>query len=140
MENKPIPVELDWVTVRAKCNLLEMLKALHDGASQDVEAAEECLPERSEVSFSISQLNNKRFSVSRCDDPMTMIATSVDFVREQDRITVSHTTNEGATLLFEASITLNNRGECRLKVGNEELELWQIRRKALETLFFGGTR
>jgi hypothetical protein len=34
-------------------------------------------------------------------------------------------------------VTLNDEGECRLKVGDDELEEWQVLKRALETLFFG---
>lgn len=36
-----------------------------------------------------------------------------------------------------AGLTLNDSGECRLKVGSDERESWQFRRAALEDLFFG---
>jgi hypothetical protein len=36
-----------------------------------------------------------------------------------------------------AGITLNNEGLCKLKVGETELDHWQVRRMALERLFFG---
>jgi hypothetical protein len=39
-------------------------------------------------------------------------------------------------VLFRASITLTNGGQCKLRVGEEELEQWQFRRMALEKLFF----
>jgi hypothetical protein len=38
---------------------------------------------------------------------------------------------------FTGALTLNNNGECRLRVKDEELEQWQVRRMALEELFFG---
>jgi hypothetical protein len=38
--------------------------------------------------------------------------------------------------VLEATLTLNNQGECRLKVGKEELEFWQFRRLVLEDFFF----
>ena len=39
-------------------------------------------------------------------------------------------------VLFEASLTLNDEGECRFKINGEELESWQLRKRALESLFF----
>jgi hypothetical protein len=32
--------------------------------------------------------------------------------------------------------TINDEGKCRLKVGGIEREFWQVRRMALEALFF----
>jgi len=38
--------------------------------------------------------------------------------------------------ILEATLTLNDSGECRVKIGGQEYELWQMRKKALENLFF----
>ena len=53
MQNDSVPRELDWVNVRAKCNLLEILKLLEDGARTDVENAMKLLPRRSETTFAV---------------------------------------------------------------------------------------
>jgi hypothetical protein len=37
---------------------------------------------------------------------------------------------------FEATPTVNDEGKCRLKVNGIEREFWQVRRMALEKLFF----
>jgi hypothetical protein len=36
----------------------------------------------------------------------------------------------------KATLTLNDMGECRLKINGQEREFWQFRRTALEDLFF----
>jgi hypothetical protein len=38
--------------------------------------------------------------------------------------------------LLTALAMLNDEGECKLKVGDQKLELWQFRKRALENLFF----
>jgi hypothetical protein len=38
--------------------------------------------------------------------------------------------------MFTATVTISDDGECRLRVGGQELEFWQVRRRALEHLFF----
>lgn len=43
----------------------------------------------------------------------------------------------GHEIKLRATITLNNEGRCMLKVDGEELEPWNVRRMALEDLFFG---
>ena len=45
--------------------------------------------------------------------------------------------DRGGNVLIEAGLTLNDDGNCKLKVGESERESWQIRRTALEDLFFG---
>jgi hypothetical protein len=44
--------------------------------------------------------------------------------------------DENDTLMFKAFPTVCNDGECRLKVDGQERELWQVRKQALEGLFF----
>jgi hypothetical protein len=57
----------------------------------------------------------------------------VNFSLEGDEIVVC----AGNEIILRATITLNNEGRCMLKVDDEELEQWQVRRMALEDLFFG---
>jgi hypothetical protein len=40
--------------------------------------------------------------------------------------------------LFDVTLTFNDEGECKLNVQEKELELWQVRRMALEELLFRG--
>ena len=37
---------------------------------------------------------------------------------------------------FQATLTLTDAGECKFKVGDDELYAWQLLRRALEGLFF----
>ena len=39
--------------------------------------------------------------------------------------------------MFEATPSLNDEGECVLKVNDKERHLWQVRKMALENLLFG---
>ncbi len=39
-------------------------------------------------------------------------------------------------LIFDATTTINDDGECRLKIKGQERELWQVRKIALEGLLF----
>ena len=40
--------------------------------------------------------------------------------------------------MFEVTLTFADEGECRLNVNGEDREFWQVRRMALEELFFRG--
>jgi hypothetical protein len=130
------PERLNWVGARIKCSLPQIFKALELGVREDVEEMQSNLGPHDEVKFSVAS-SNKRFSAMRVDDPMMSIMVSVDFVLSKDEITVSTSSNDGAEVLFTAGITLNNEGRCKLKVKDIELEQWQVRRLALEKLFFG---
>jgi hypothetical protein len=43
--------------------------------------------------------------------------------------------SDGGNLTFEATVTLNDEGRCVAKVDDQERELWQLRKMALEKLF-----
>jgi len=58
---------------------------------------------------------------------------SVVFTQTEDGISVH---DEADNLIFDATLTLSDKGECRLKVDGLELESWQFRKLALEDLFF----
>ena len=92
-------------------------------------------PPKNELRFSVVKAVGSRFSATRVDDPFTSsLGRSVDFAYSKDRITVY---NEKDEMLFAATLTLNNKGKCRLVVNNKELTQWEFRRMALEKLFFG---
>jgi hypothetical protein len=42
----------------------------------------------------------------------------------------------GIDVQFTGTVTLNNDCQCRLAVGNDELDEWQVLKRALEKLFF----
>jgi hypothetical protein len=43
---------------------------------------------------------------------------------------------DGVHVVFFAGLTLNDDGECRLVVDEQQLDLWQVLRRALEPLLF----
>jgi hypothetical protein len=62
----------------------------------------------------------------------------IDFVLEADAIVVEEHLGEQCAVKFRATPGLNNPGDCTLTVNGSELELWQVRRLALQDLFFRG--
>jgi len=60
---------------------------------------------------------------------------SVEFVREKSSIRVTSDFSGGPKFL--ASPSLSTDGHCVAIVDGCELELWNVRRKALDELFFG---
>jgi hypothetical protein len=136
MAVKSVPVDFNWVTSRAECSLLAVFKALELGAREDVETVTSLVMPHERVSFSVVA-SHCRFSVIREDGatPASPIPRSrdVNFTVEGQEIVAS----KGNKILLRAAITLNNEGQCKLKIGDEELEQWQVRRMALEELFFG---
>jgi len=130
---------LNWVKARAGCSLLNAFETLAEGAKRDSEEMTSLLGEHSRLVFSTYRPSKRRFSVARVDDPITNISSSVDFELGANEIVVYHMNNSANEVLFKVGVTLNNEGECRLKIAGQEAELeqWQVRRMALEKLFFG---
>jgi hypothetical protein len=111
-----------------------VFKALEQGVRHDVERANGLVGPHDELRFSFTKSFAKHFTVNRIDDPIKSVGRAVDFIWSDDTIEVRNQNNE---VLFTAHLTLNNEGQCKLRVEDQELELWQFRRMALEKLFFG---
>jgi hypothetical protein len=126
--------EFNWVQARAECSLPQVFKQLQIGVQSDVEQLKRTLPANSNVRLSV-EVRAGRFSVVRTENGS--IPDTVDFALVRDAITV---TNDDGETLASATLTLDDSGRCRLRVGSAELEQWQFRRKMLEELFFGPRR
>ena len=119
----------DWVTSRALCSPGKVFEKLYLQVKEDVEARNKLLAASRDAFY--VEANNSRFSVSVPTSPL------------HPRILFSLVNGETimvedgkGKLIFEATLTLNDQGECRLKVNGQEREFWQVRRMALEDLFF----
>lgn len=128
MTSVPLPSEFDWVRARAACSLHVVFKELHLGVQNDVQSMGPLAA--GQVRFSVTALMRGRFSVVREEGESS---DSVTFALAEGSITVRDDEN---AIITTATITLNDRGECKLKTGTDELEQWQFRRRALEKLFF----
>jgi len=130
-----VPGNFNWVKSRADCSLAVVFKSLEHGVSEDVKVANG-LVGSSPIRFSLVQ-GSRQFSVIREEGATALspIPTTyeVNFIIEGQEIVISR---ENRAFL-RASLTLNNEGECKLKIGDSELDQWQVRRMALEELFFG---
>jgi hypothetical protein len=124
------PVDFDWVTARGECSVKSMFVSLLVGVRADVTARNK-LAKPKTVRFE-GQETMRTFIVARYDDLQDGIATAT-FGYDGDKLTVLL----NGTLKAEATLTLNKKRECRLLVNGEELEQWQFRKMALESIFFG---
>jgi hypothetical protein len=124
---------MDWVSKRSACSLFQMFEKLRIDVENDVRVRQSLRPEQAQYKFSFAQ-EGDIFSVSRDANRHELLAT-VSFHLEENGIVARK--RSGSTILT-AKITLNNKGECRFKIGEEEYESWQLRRKALESIFFEG--
>jgi hypothetical protein len=126
--------DFNWVNLRAKCSLAEVFEQLRLDVKADVEhrqglrASEDA--DKYAHAFHVSGNRNMFAVVLRGHYTK---GGSVTFSLEKDCIAVS---GEKDDLLFRVNVTLNSEGRCIAKIAGEEVELWQVRQKALESLFF----
>jgi hypothetical protein len=114
-----------------------VFQSLQEGVSSDVEDMKS-LSQGGRFSFELSVHSNKTFSVNRIDESMGFpLGESVVFNLGSDAIGVHLRDNKENREMFSAAITLDDDGNCKLRVGDKSLEQWQVRRMALEPLFFG---
>jgi hypothetical protein len=130
-----MPVEFDWVRARSQCSLNVVFKELHNSVQNDVRTMESILPPNRQVKLSVTAFDRVRFSVVREGDDS--FSDSVNFTLANGAIIAE---DDDKTFQHIATLTLNNEGKCKLTVGNDELDQWQFRRKALEKLFFAPRR
>jgi hypothetical protein len=121
--------EFDWVTARSNCSLVAIFEGLKTQLQEDVTKRKE---QTKDDGYNIV-LHGTRVSVTHTMD-YGISRDAVIFVLTQVAIEVHDRQDK---LKFKATPTLNEKGECRLKVDGKEIELWHFRKLALEDLFFG---
>jgi hypothetical protein len=127
-ESKGAP-NFDWVTQRSACSLPAVFKELRSQVEQDVRTRNGLRPDLAPYEFFFAD-QDSGFRVSLKAKELEMAVT---FVLGEHAILVND--DKGGTM-FEVTLHFNQQGECRLKVGGEEREYWQVRRMALEELMF----
>jgi hypothetical protein len=123
--------KFDWVTGRSLCSIPNVFRALTLEVEDDVKTRNALRPNNSPYEFSVAE-NVDDFTVTlKAED----VDRSVTFSRAEHAILVRD--DEGKTM-FEVTLTFNDEGDCKLHVNQQERELWQVRRMALEELMFRG--
>lgn len=125
------PKELDWVKERAGCTIEKMFDLLHQAIEEDVKSVNVIrnLPESRQFEVILSK-KEYEFKVKMAET----VRPFVRFAIEENCIVV--TSDSATTPKQEYRISLSNEGRCKLTLHGEELEQWQVRRSALEGLFF----
>ena len=119
----------DWVTARELCSAIKVFEQIKLEIKDDVDTRNKLITPKSAYIFRFLA-NNDRYTVLKEGD---RIYETVTFELADQLI---HAKDKNDKILLEASLTLNDEGECRLKINDQERELWQFRKMALERLFF----
>lgn len=135
-----IPTELDdWVSLRAACNVGSLFEQLKSGVEKDIAARQDAIHKQSQLKLGINY-SSSRFTVlldgRYQGDPTggtVVVHNAVVFTLDQHKIIVQ---DEERAVTYEATATLCDDGKCRLSVNGQELELWQFRKRTLESLLF----
>ena len=126
-----VPQNLDWIAVRNACTLAAVFSELRFAVEGDVNKINAAHRLDGDEAFTVKTIEPNGFVVYKVCDGSTK---SVRLFLEVDRIGIYDDFNGQK---YAAGITLTNEGRCILRIAGEELEHWQVRRMALETLFFG---
>ena len=123
--------KFDWVTERSSCPLPKVFKTLRLQVEEDVKSRNALRPDNSPYEFSIAE-NAGDFTVTL---QAKEVLQSVIFSLAEHTISVQ---DDKSNPMFDVTLTFTDEGRCRLNVNNQPRELWQVRRMALEELFFRG--
>jgi hypothetical protein len=121
--------KFDWVTERSSCTLPKVFSMLRMQVEDDVNIRNAQRMKNSSYKFLVKE-DVGEFTVLL---EAEAISRSVIF-KLGDRAIVVH--GEDGDPIFEVTLSFDHQGECLLSVGNERRDFWQVRRMALENLFF----
>jgi len=132
-----IPQELNWVEKRAACTIAKMFNQLCDGIMVDVAILNTVMSLGIDDRFLANTLSDGMAMAVGQPNRMPRFLTHI--VVEGNRIVVRH--QPAREQEWFVTVGLNDQGRCILRLtDNTELEQWQFRKKALESLFFGSQR
>jgi hypothetical protein len=125
--------DFDWVSAQAGCQVDAMFQRLLDGARKDVDRRNAAGSGRKDKSrFELNVDDENAFEVARTGETARSSAF-VTFEREGPRINIA---GDGVDVQLTAITGINHAGECRYYIGEQEYLGWEVRKMALEPLFF----
>jgi hypothetical protein len=128
--------DFDWVGAQAQCNALSMFERLRTRVREDVQKRNGLFDRATHLKFEFYDEDEGEFEVTRhvpSRGTDTKVTGVVTFALEGSRI---HVSGEDVDVDFVAVVTLDPTGACRFVVGEAVYSDWEIRRMALELLFF----
>jgi hypothetical protein len=126
--------EFDWVSAQAECTAASMFERLRTHVREDVQRRNILLGRTDGWRFEF-ETEDDAFEVARVSGSLVDPKTSavVTFEKTGRRIQIH---SEDIEVDIIAVVTLDAGGACRLVVGEAFYSEWEIRRMALELLFF----
>jgi hypothetical protein len=125
--------KFDWVTERSACTLPKIFAVLRQEVEQDVKTRNGLRPNLAPYEFSVTEDIDEFRVVLKAKD----LHQSVSFKLEEHLISVRNDNEKDKVgPMLQVTLTFNDKGECKLHANEQERELWQVRRMALEDLMF----
>ncbi|HXG89506.1 MAG TPA: hypothetical protein VNJ02_14350 [Vicinamibacterales bacterium] len=124
--------EFDWVAAQSMCNTESMFTQLHAGVEKDVSSRNRLTGRDDDWRFEL-HADDDGFEVTRLRAGDTKVLAAVTFEQHGRRILVH---GEDVEVALTVIVILDVAGHCRFVVGEAEYSDWEIRRMALEQLFF----
>ena len=121
--------KFDWVAARSACTLPKVFRQLMAEVEEDVKERNALRPDNSPYEFSIEEKGPQFSVILQAAD----FRRAITFCYEDHAITV---VDASGNQMFEVTLLFTDDGKYRLKAKEENRELWQVRRMALEDLLF----
>jgi len=143
MSQEHVPDDFNWVAAQAKCSAALMFERLRTGVREDVQRRNGLFNRHDGWKFEFHE-DGDEFEVLRVVAPgftgssgsAVVVSAVVRFERAGRRIQVL---GEGIDIQFTAVVTLDVAGLCLFVVSEAMYSEWEVRRMALEQLFFEET-
>jgi len=138
MSQEQVPDDFDWVSAQAKCNAALMFERLRARVRDDVQRRNGVFDRHDGWKFEFHDEGEQFEALRTVGSGFTgsKVSAVVRFERAGRRI---HVQGEDVDVDFTAIVTLDVTGICRFVVGEAMYSEWEIRRLALEQLFFEET-
>ena len=131
------PEDFNWVAAQSKCTAAAVFDTLRARVREDVQRRNGLLGRHDGWTFEFVDEGDE-FEVERAENHRgeSRAVAVVTFSRSGPRILVH---SEEIDVDFTAVVTLDPSGACKLVIGEAMYSDWEVRRMALELLFFEET-
>jgi hypothetical protein len=130
METEIMSSDFNWVAALASCTMATVFEKLKLDIEADVKSRNALIPKDAPFKFSFAP-SGDGFLVSVVG--WNVNPCTIKFILTETAILVRNAKDD---VILEATVTLNDVGNCCLKVNGQEREFWHFRKQALEELFF----